>query len=333
MVKMNNKDRLKHYCEALRSSATLDTSRVFEFFHRDAVINAVHPFNELHGAQDYIEQLHSALVNAFALLKRMEYIVIGGDFEQGEWVACTGYYQGQFSQPFVGIPPTGKMAFLRFAEFHRFKDDRVVESYIFLDIPALMMVAGCWPITDSVAAHSGYCGYLPGPSTCDGLVWHDSDAGVSAKTLQITEDMLLNLATPDERWRPYWHDDMCWYGPAAFGAFYGKEEFAAFQTPFEQCFSEWISGIMPGSRTRHFLRMADGNYCCLGGWPSLNMVQVKTFMGQPPGDQRVYMRVCDFWRRDGDQLAENWVFVDILHFLLQLEYDVLAHIGASPGAN
>jgi len=35
------------------------------------------------------------------------------------------------------------------------------------------------------------------------------------------------------------------------------------------------------------------------------------------------MRVCDFWRRDGDLLAENWVFVDALHFLLQLDYDVL----------
>jgi len=142
--------------------------------------------------------------------------------------------------------------------------------------------------------------------------------------------MLLNLATEDELWRPYWHEDMTWYGPAAFGAFQGIEEFANFQTPFEQTFSEWISGIMPGSKTSHFLRAADGDYSCLGGWPSLNMVQVKPFLGQMPGKQRLYMRVCDFWRRDGDQLAENWVFVDMLHFLLQLDCDVLALGADSP---
>ncbi|MEM7256537.1 MAG: ester cyclase [Pseudomonadota bacterium] len=326
---VSNKDRLKCYCDALRNSAGRDMNRLHEFFHSDAVINVVHPFNELHGAANYIEQVLDPLGASFELLQRMEYIVMGGSFEHGQWVACTGYYQGQFTQPLVGIPPTGTMAFLRFAEFHRFDDGRVVESFIFFDLPALMMAARCWPISHNVAAHAGYCGYLPGPSTGDGVQWHSNPHAGSDETLQITEDMLLNLATPDERWRPYWHDDMCWYGPAAFGAFHGKEQFAAFQTPFEQCFSEWISGIMPGSRTRHFLRMADGNYSCLGGWPSLNMVQVKNFLGQPPGNQRVYMRVCDFWRRDGDKLAENWVFVDILHFLLQLDYDVLAHAAGS----
>ena len=27
------------------------------------------------------------------------------------------------------------------------------------------------------------------------------------------------------------------------------------------------------------------------------------------------MRVVDIYRRDGDKLAENWIFIDILHFL------------------
>ncbi|MFT6304085.1 MAG: hypothetical protein ACJAY2_003281 [Pseudomonadales bacterium] len=54
------------------------------------------------------------------------------------------------------------------------------------------------------------------------------------------------------------------------------------------------------------------------------MIQDKPFLGQLPTDKRVYIRVCDFWRCDGERLAENWVFVDALHFLLQLDYDVLA---------
>jgi hypothetical protein len=35
------------------------------------------------------------------------------------------------------------------------------------------------------------------------------------------------------------------------------------------------------------------------------------------------MRVVDIYRRDGDKLAENWVFIDLLHYLLLLGVDVL----------
>jgi hypothetical protein len=34
------------------------------------------------------------------------------------------------------------------------------------------------------------------------------------------------------------------------------------------------------------------------------------------------VRVADWWRRDGDLLVENWVFVDLIDMLLQLDYDV-----------
>ena len=327
MTKDNNKTLLKHYCDAFRS-ADLDviSTAAKTFYATDAKINIVHPFNELVGPSVFVSQFLQPLTQSFDNLRRSEYIAIGGGFENGQWLACTGYYSGNFLNPWIGIKPTLSLAYLRFAEFHLMENGKAVESYIFLDIPALMMAAGVWPLNVTVAKHAGYTGYLPGPSTQDGLKWHDSPSEDSTKTLLLTEEMLLNLATVDETWRSYWHDDMTWYGPAVFGAFQGKEEFAGFQTPFENTFSEWISGIKPGSVTKHFIRMADGDYSCLGGWPSLNMMQVKPFLGQGPTDKRVYMRVCDFWRRDGHLLAENWVFVDALHFLLQLDYDVLDNL-------
>jgi len=327
MTTSSNKALLRQYIDAYRSGdLSVMAAAVQKFYAPSAVINVVHPFNEQIGAAAYIDEFLQPLTHSFEKLQRSEYIAIGGEFEEAQWLACTGYYKGNFLNPWIGIKPTGALAFLRFAEFHLMKDNKAVESYIFLDIPALMMAAGVWPLDQTVASHSGYTGYLPGPATNDGLVWSNSAPEVSEKTLQLTEKMLLNLATVDEAWRADWHDDMTWYGPAVFGAFQGKEEFAGFQTPFENTFSEWISGIMPGSVTSHFIRMADGEYSCLGGWPSLNMMQVKPFLGQEPTDKRVYMRVCDFWRRDGDLLAENWVFVDALHFLLQLNYDVLQEI-------
>jgi len=48
------------------------------------------------------------------------------------------------------------------------------------------------------------------------------------------------------------------------------------------------------------------------------------FMGLPatgkPGD----MRVIDMYRRVGDKLTENWIFIDLLHFWHQQGLDVLA---------
>jgi len=322
-----NKTSLHQYCRAYHTADVNKMENAAQtFFSTDAEVNIVHPFNEMIGATNFTEKFIRPLSNSFEKLCRSEYIAIGGHFEQSEWLACTGYYYGNFVDKWIGIKPTGALAHLRFAEFHRMKNGKAIESYVFLDIPALMMASGVWPLSDTVAKHAGYTGYLPGPASNDGLRWKTGVAEESAITLQLTERMLLNLATVDEAWRADWHENMTWYGPAVFGAFHGKDEFANFQTPFENTFSEWISGIMPGSVTKHFLRMADGNYSCLGGWPSLNMIQVKPFLGQQPKNRRVYMRVCDFWRRDGNLLAENWVFVDVLHFLLQLDYDVLKEI-------
>jgi len=36
------------------------------------------------------------------------------------------------------------------------------------------------------------------------------------------------------------------------------------------------------------------------------------------------MRVVDIYRRAGDLLAENWIFIDILHYLNMQGLDLLA---------
>ena len=36
------------------------------------------------------------------------------------------------------------------------------------------------------------------------------------------------------------------------------------------------------------------------------------------------MRVVDLYRREGDKIAENWNFIDHLHFLDQLGVDLIA---------
>ena len=54
-------------------------------------------------------------------------------------------------------------------------------------------------------------------------------------------------------------------------------------------------------------------------------------MGLPASDTPGEFRVVDIYRREGDKLAENWVFIDILHYLKTQGLDVLARNAATSG--
>lgn len=299
------------------------------FFAPDAQINVVHPFNEIEGGLGLFDQFMTPLTNAFDGLYRRDDILMAGTFEGQDWVSSTGYYIGRFSRDWLGIRASGELAYLRFGEFHRLKDGKAVESYIFLDIPELMIAVGQWPIIDSPGITRGYTGMIQGPASHDGIITTPQDPAESAKSYQLVTDMLAKLATEDEAWRPYWHDNMMWYGPGAFGSFVGIENFASFQVPFEAAFEGWSGGAKGNGMTAHFTRFGEGNYTCSGGWPSLTGVQVKPYLDQPASGKRVFMRVCDWWRREGDLLVENWVFVDIPHVLMQLGCDVFSNLSAN----
>jgi predicted ester cyclase len=74
--------------------------------------------------------------------------------------------------------------------------------------------------------------------------------------------------------------------------------------------------------------MAEGHYGGFFGWPNLSLVPSGGYLGLPPSEQRSDMRVIDIYRRDGDKIAENWVFIDMLHFLKMQGIDVLSSLNS-----
>ena len=290
----------------------------------DAQFRVVHPVGDLNGPDEFLDGFLGPLSQSFVGLHRRDDILIGGHFDGADWVSTHGNFVGHFAQDWLGITATGRLEYLRFGEFHRMEGGQIAETTLFLDIPQLMIAAGQWPIADSPGRDRGYTGFIPGPASQDGLVLWESDADRSEGSRKLVEDMLAGLATENEAWRPYWHDTMMWYGPAAFGSFVGVENFAGFQVPFEQAFSTWSGGSSGNGVTRHFCRFGDGEYICTAGWPSLMCVQAAPFLGQPSKGDTLLMRVCDWWRRQGDLLVENWVFVDIPDVLLQMGVDLFA---------
>jgi hypothetical protein len=296
------------------------------FFGSDASINVVHSFNYCAGPDAYLADVIAPLQTAFDELYRRDDIVMAGRFEGADWISATGYYVGHFARDWIGIRAPGKLCYLRFGEFHRMDGGKSVESFVFLDIPELMIACNQWPIATGPGQTRGHTGIIQGPASHDGILLSAGDPLEAEKSYQIVSDMLLKLAAEDEAWRPYWHDNMMWYGPGAFGSFVGIEEFAGFQLPFESQFDGSSGGSSNNGMTWHFTRYGDGDYTCSCGWPSLTSVNVKPFLEQPVSNERVFFRVCDWWRFVGDLLAENWVFVDIPHALLQPGFDIFADL-------
>jgi len=308
--------------DAMRHPANF-SSAISSFFAQDASVNVVHPFNKKEGPESYFTDVIAPLQASFAGLYRRDDIVMAGRFEGDDWVSCTGYYVGHFARDWIGIRAPGRLSYLRFGEFHRMQNNQAIESYIFLDIPELMIACGQWPIATGPGLTRGYLGMIHGPASHDGVIAQPLDTFEGEKSYKIVTDMLASLASPDEAWRPYWHENMMWYGPGAFGSFLGIEQFASFQVPFESQFEGWSGGSSNNGLTKHFTRFGEGNYTCSGGWPSLTGINVKPFLGQDPTNERVFFRVCDWWRREGDLLVENWVFVDVPHALMQMGFDPL----------
>ena len=152
----------------------------------------------------------------------------------------------------------------------------------------------------------------------------------------MVKEMLKRLFTKEQAWRKYWYDNMMCYGPSGYGSYIGIDGFARFQLPYESIFDPFRKSSVAMTCERgssldlavkgHFARFAEGNYVASGGWPSHGGHLCGKWLGIEPKGQQFTCRVSDWWRREGSKLVENWVFVDLVDMLKQLDYDVFKSV-------
>jgi len=283
-----------------------------------------HPFGERRGAQAVATDFWLPLKTALTALQRRDDIFFAGesriDGGASTWVVAMGHLMGLFDRPWLGIRPTGKLAFLRYATFHRVAGDKIVETAMLFDLPHLMAQAGQGPFPHQTAAHL----VQPGPRTHDGLLYAPQPQAEGAATLALIEAMIADIGT----WRSglplkqelarTWADDMLWWGPEGIGATYTIARYA------DQHAGPFRAGLTDRSATAHVARLAEGAYGGFFGWPNFTARPTGGFMGLPGGAAPGEFRVVDIYRRAGDRLAENWVFIDLLHFWKSQGLDFLA---------
>lgn len=247
-------------------------------------------------------------------------MTLSGDFEGNEWRAYSGHIHGRFVAALFGIPATGRIAHIRIGVFERLVGDKIVETLALLDLPSLMMQAGAWPLGPSI----GPLVMAPPPATGP---YPGAPAG-SARSLALVEAMIGGLKQYDGSlrsmgMRDFWHDDFWWFGPDPIGSFHGHRDYErGHQLPFLTAFPDRVGG-------NHRARFAEGLFVASTGWPSIHATHAGGgWLGLAPTGRKVTMRVMDFWRRDGDRLAENWVMIDIPDLLQQMGIDVFARMAA-----
>lgn len=292
-------------------------------FAPDAVIHLTFPFEDLHGPDALFEQAYAPLLHAIPDLERRDFIVMAGEDKGEHWIGCAGFYTGVFEQPWLDIPPTQQIVAMRYHEFFRVVDDRVVEMQAIWDIPQVMMQAQAWPMTPSL----GVEWLVPGPATQDGIIIAPYDAERSAASRQLVSDMLAGLGRSTEgveamQLDRYWHPKLIWYGPAGIGTARRISGFRRWhQIPFLKALPDRI--VVPGAG----VLFGDGDYVGYTGWPGMRMtVSGDGWLGIAPAHQSITMRSLDFWRCENGLIRENWVLIDLLHVYNQIGVDVFSRM-------
>lgn len=298
----------------------------------DATFRLSFPFETIEGPAAYLDTALGPLSTAFPDLERREHIAINGVDEDGaHWVGMGGFYTGVFAAPFLDIRATGQVAHMRFHEFFRLEEGRIVEMQALWDIPELMMQARAWPLSPSL----GREWHIPGPATCDGLGPHDPAR--SAASCQHVVDMLTAMTRHPGQGGPevmelerFWHSRMMWYGPSGIGTGRGIEGFRTrHQIPFLNAMPD--RGGYPEETNHHFF--AEGDYVGVTGWPDMmQTISHGGWLGIPPVGKKIAMRSLDFWRLENGLIRENWVLVDLLHMYDQIGVDVLGRMREMTGA-
>ena len=328
---MNERAALKHHIQdrlhglAFNGDATAS-------YHTDARWWGCHPINECQGIEQ-INKIWETLHQSFPDMERRDLIFVLGEnygdsrshlgIEGLIYAASICHYQGTFSKPLFGIPPTSGVIHLRSSEVHQIVDGRIKHSFVLMDFLDLMRQSNVWPLGPSLGAE----GMWPGPATQDGLRPLCRDLHVKAKRpIEIILSMHAALSEFNGKTvnsmplENFWTKNFQYYAASGIGTTRGLQGFRLHhQIPF-------LTGFPDRKGAGHYIRIDEGNFAVTGGWPSVKASHMGEWLGIPATGKQINMRVMDFYRLRGNHITENWVPIDIIHTLLEMGVDLFGRM-------
>ena len=322
------------------SEADTAINQLRKLYHPNVHWRGSHPLNELHGIDAVNECAWQPLLKSMPDLERRDLILLAGSFEGRHYVATLGHYCGTFRNDWLGIPANGQPQYLRYGEVHQVVDGMIMQSSCLWDVLDVIRQAGFWPLPPSL----GREGMWPGPITGDGIALVERNEAESRQSIASTLAMHKSLADYDDSQqagregllnmpqKEHWHPKMMWYGPSGIGTTRGLQGFVDYhQLPFRIAFpnrkggNQWseIEAEKKKLGGGHYIQMGDGHFSVTGGWPSVFAHHSGgNFLGVGPTQRVVTMRVMDFYLHHEGLIRENWVPLDVIQLLLQMDIDV-----------
>ena len=331
-----NKRRLAAFLERMESAAPADVAGALdEFCNSDCVWEIFHPFNRIEGTRRVADDFWRPLREAFPDYELRPALLISGEYEGRDQVSMLGHVMGNLAAPWLGLPATHQLSFLRFGLNAIMERGRFTKVYIMLDIIDLMRQAGFYPLREM----PGSCEQWPFPPYRMRREGAGDDSNPDPRTLDIVIEMQLGLpkegeardqASATAKHSHHWHENMNWYGPAGIGSSRGLRGFRDYHGAlFLQAFAD-RGGFPreqggPEDAPGHYTQLGDGPFAVTGGWPSLRGKHTGgQWLGLPPTGTELEMRVTDWYRIDDDEkIIDNWVMIDIPHMLDQMGLDIL----------
>ena len=313
----NEKKIVLDFYNSVQKCRTDEIPEILSLHYSENIIwRGFHPFNEIKDLVDLYKDFWQPLKKSFTNLQRRMDIFFAGSnslsSNRDVWVVSMGHLMGLFDTPWIGIKHTNKIAMLRYCEFNKIVKGKITEVAMFFDIPHLMIQAGLKPFP----LETGISLVQPGPISHNGLLFEEQNLIDTKNTSELIEQMINDVKIWNnfdkisliKELRKNWKDDMIWWGPSGIGSSFTIERYV------EQHALPFRNNFINRKFNGHICRLSEGMFGGFFGWPNLTLTPNKKFMGLKTTKKSSDMRVIDIYRREGNKLAENWVFIDFLHF-------------------
>ncbi len=295
------------------------------------------PINELRGVKSFVADFWLPLQTSFRDLRRQTHIFFGGKSngridgknDGNMWVTGTGYLNGIFVEDYLSIPANNSEVNIRWGEFCRLEEGRITEIFFLLDLVDLIRQAGFQVLPPSRGADGVY----PPPRANDGILLEAQSEKESQYSLdhirrfifdglnRFDQSDLKSMGLAD-----FFHPEVQWYGPGGIGACLS---FRDFETRHQK---PWLHAFPDRSVQNLDALIAEGSYSGAPGWAGVKATHVGEYLDHSAGGNPVAINGLDWWKRDGEVVIENWVFVDMIHLFRQLGVDLFERLAKETGS-
>lgn len=334
LINQKNKHLIWNYWQKLDSAKGDEVNVVVN----DIMIDRVQwfgfdPILKINSAQSFCDDFWKPFTHCFSNMNRLPHVFIGGQSngrkdgdisKDGEmWVSGTGYFNAVFKEDYLGIPSHGKEVNIRWGEFIKIRNGKIIEIYFQLDLIDLMQQVGVYVLPPS----KGKDHVFPPPKANDGILLEEQNIKTTEYSLShIRQFIFKGLNSYDQSnlesmgMADYFNSEVKWYGPGGIGACLSFKEFESFhQQP-------WLTAYPDRQVQDLDALIAEGNYSGGPGWAGVIAKHTGQYLDCPATNNNIVFNGLDWWKREDEQYIENWVFVDMIHLFRQFGIDLFDRI-------